>query len=198
MSMYFENDKEIKSNKHLISIKIKEEEIKLYVDNGVFSKDKLDYGTRLLLETIIKNDINGNILDLGCGYGPVGIYLAKKTNYKQIDMVDVNERALQLSKENVKINNIKNVNVFTSNIYENITSKYDYIVTNPPIRAGKETIRKFLYGAKDYLNKDGQLWFVMRKDHGVKTMVKELEEIYNVEILEKDKGFYIVRCLLNN
>ena len=108
-------------------------------------------------------------------------------------MVDVNERAVELAKENVKLNNLDN-NVFISDVYSDVNDRYDYIITNPPIRAGKEIIRKFLVGAKDYLNESGTLYFVMRKDHGVKSMIKELESIYKVEVTDKEKGFYIVKC----
>ena len=195
MSIYFENDSNLKSERKIIKIKIKDTTMELITDNGVFSKDKLDYGTRLLLETITKENLIGNTLDLGCGYGIIGIYLSLTTNLSKIDMVDVNKRAILLAKDNIKLNKLTNINVFESDIYSEVKDKYNYIITNPPIRAGKEILRKFLYGAKDYLKEDGQLWFVMRKDHGVKTMIKELENIYKIEIMEKSKGFYIVKCL---
>ena len=88
--------------------------------------------------------------------------------------------------------NEKTINIFSSNVYDNVNKKYNYIITNPPIRAGKEVVRKFLLGGYDYLNDNGILYFVMRKDHGVKSMIKELENKYNVTIINKDKGFYIV------
>ena len=108
-------------------------------------------------------------------------------------MIDVNERALELAKENILLNKVK-ANVFISNVYDKVTSKYDCIITNPPIRAGKNVVRKFLLEAEDYLNDEGILYFVMRKDHGVKSMIKELEDIYNVKIIDRDKGFYVIRC----
>ena len=197
MSMYFENDKSIKSERKKITIKIKDKSFDMITDNGVFSKDKLDYGTRILLETITKEEPKGKALDLGCGYGIIGIYLSLSTDISEIDMVDVNKRALILAKDNTKLNKIDNINIYESDIYSNINKKYDYIITNPPIRAGKEVIRKILFEAKEHLNITGELWFVMRKDHGVKSMIKELESIYKVEIVEKDKGFYIVKCQKN-
>lgn len=193
MSQYFENDKTIKSDKQKIIINYMDLKLEYYTDNGVFSKEKFDYGSRVLLDNLPISDMDGNILDLGCGYGPIGIYLAKKTNAK-IDMVDINKRAISLAKENIILNNVHNAKAYISNIYESVENKYDYIITNPPIRAGKETVRKFLIGAKDYLESDGSLWFVMRKDHGVKSILKELEEIYQYQIIDKDKGFYIVKC----
>lgn len=196
MSMYFENDDTIKSNKQKIKINYQDLSLEIYTDNGLFSKDKFDYGSRLLLETITKNNISGKILDLGCGYGIIGIILSKTFPQTTVDMVDITDRAIEIAKENVSNLNIQNTNIFKSDIYENINSKYDYIITNPPIRAGKATIRKFLIEAKDYLNNTGELWFVMRKDHGVKSILKELEQHYLTSIESKSKGFYIVKCTL--
>ena len=191
MSQYFDNDKNIKSERKLINFSFNDKNFSLYTDNGVFSKDKLDYGTRILLENIDINNLKGRVLDLGCGIGVVGIILGTLNKNISIDMVDINERAISLTKDNVKFNNINN-NVFVSNVYSNINGKYNYIITNPPIRAGKEVERKFLLGGYDYLTDDGILYFVMRKDHGVKSMIKELENIYEVDIVNKEKGFYIV------
>ncbi|MEE3343040.1 MAG: methyltransferase [Bacilli bacterium] len=194
MSQYFEENKELIDNKKIITINFKDKYYKLYTNNGVFSKDKLDYGTKLLLENITENDLTGNILDLGCGYGIIGIILATTYPNSLVDMCDITDRAISLSKENSRNLNLNNTNIFKSNIYENINKKYNYIITNPPIRAGKEIIRIFLFDAKEHLKNNGELWFVMRKDHGVKTMIKELEKVYDIEIKDKSKGFYIVIC----
>ena len=193
MSQYFDNDKNIKSEKRLIKFNYDNREFSMYSDNGVFSKDKFDFGTRILLENIDIHSICGKVLDLGCGTGVVGLILGSLNKNISIDMVDVNERAIELARENIKLNNLNN-NIFISNVYSNVNDKYDYIITNPPIRAGKEVIRRFLLGAKDYLSDNGTLYFVMRKDHGVKSMIKELEEIYKIEVINKEKGFYIVSC----
>ncbi len=194
MSQYFEENNKLIDEKKLITIKFKDKYYKVYTNNGVFSKDKLDYGTKLLLENITENNLEGDILDLGCGYGIIGIILASIYPNTQIDMCDITDRAINLSKENSKNLNLTNTNIFKSNIYENINKKYNYIITNPPIRAGKVILRKFLFEAKDHLEDNGELWFVMRKDHGVKSMIKELENIYKIEIKQKSKGFYIVIC----
>ena len=192
MNHYFTNDNNLKSNKKLINVNFENKNISLYTDNGVFSKEHFDYGSRLLIKNFISEEKTGRVLDLGCGYGVIGILLSQNKNLF-IDMVDVNLRAIDLSIENLKLNNIKNANCFESNIYENIKEKYNYIITNPPIRTGKETVRKFLFEGKEYLLDNGELWFVMRKDHGVKSMIKELEKMYLVKIIDKDKGFYIVQ-----
>ena len=191
MSQYFDNDNNIKHNKRIIEFYFNDKKYNLYSDNGVFSKDKFDYGTRLLLDSIDISKLSGNVLDLGCGIGVVGIILGTINKNINIDMIDINERAISLVRDNLTLNKVK-ANVFSSDVYSNVNKKYDYIITNPPIRAGKEVVRKFLLGGYDYLNDNGILYFVMRKDHGVKSMIKELESKYNVTIVNKDKGFYIV------
>lgn len=194
MSQYFDNDNNIKSNKKLLEFNFNNKKYNVYSDNGVFSKDRFDYGTRVLLESIDINNLCGNVLDLGCGIGVVGLILGTINKNINIDMVDINERAINLAKENMLLNKVKG-NVFISDVYSNINKKYDYIITNPPIRAGKEVVRKFLLGGYDYLTDGGTLYFVMRKDHGIKSMIKELENKYVVNILNKDKGFYVVALL---
>ena len=191
MSQYFDNDNNIKHNKKIIEFYFNDKNYNLYSDNGVFSKDRFDYGTRVLLSSIDISKLSGNVLDLGCGIGVVGIILGTINKNINIDMIDINERAISLVRDNLTLNKVK-ANVFSSDVYSNVNKKYDYIITNPPIRAGKEVVRKFLLGGYDYLNDNGILYFVMRKDHGVKSMIKELENKYNVTIVNKDKGFYIV------
>ncbi len=193
MSQYFDNDKNIKSERKIIKFNFDNKDFSIYSDNGVFSKDRFDYGTRVLLNSVDVDKLFGNVLDLGCGLGVVGIILGTFNKVINIDMVDINERAIDLAKNNLVLNNVK-ANVFVSDIYSNIDNKYDFIITNPPIRAGKNVIRGFLLGSYDYLKDDGILYFVMRKDHGVKSMIKELSVKFNTSIVNKDKGFYVVLC----
>lgn len=193
MSQYFDNDKNIKSERKIIKFNFDNKVFSIYSDNGVFSKDRFDYGTRVLLNSVDIDKLFGNVLDLGCGLGVVGIILGTFNKGINIDMVDINERAIDLAKNNLVLNNVK-ANVFVSDIYSNIDNKYDFIITNPPIRAGKNVIRVFLLGSYDYLKDDGILYFVMRKDHGVKSMIKELSVKFNTSIVNKDKGFYVVLC----
>ena len=191
---YFEENKELKNNTQTIHINFNNREYKILTNDGIFSKDKLDYGSRLLLETIIKENITGKVLDLGCGYGIIGLVIADNFPKSKVDMVDITDRAIALSQKNT--HSLNNVKVFKSNIYDSITDKYDYIITNPPIRAGKEIIKEFLIGAQSHLTSDGRLYFVMRKNHGVKTMINILKKYYEVTIETRSKGFYIVKCTL--
>ena len=95
---------------------------------------------------------------------------------------------------NMLLNKVKG-NAFISDVYSNINKKYDYIITNPPIRAGKKVVEGMIIGSYDYLKENGILYFVMRKDHGVKTLIKKLNVMFKVDVIERDKGFYIVKCV---
>ena len=189
MSHYFTNDY-VKSDERVIDVIIKDTKLKFIVDNGIFSKKGLDFGTRTLLENIDSNKIKGDVLDFGCGYGPIGIYLKKVVN-ANVDMIDINERALNLASKNAKLNNV-NINVFKSNIYENVTKKYDFIITNPPIRVGKKILYDILFGAVNHLKDEGELWLVVNKNQGAKSLAKDLEKAYDVAVVAKNKGFYII------
>ena len=189
MSHYFTNDY-VKSDERVIDVIIKDTKLKFIVDNGIFSKKGLDFGTRTLLENIDLNKIKGDVLDFGCGYGPIGIYLKKVAN-ANVDMIDINERALNLASKNAKLNNV-NINVFKSNIYENVTKKYDFIVTNPPIKVSKKILYDILFGAVNHLKDEGELWLVVNKNQGAKSLAKDLEKAYDVAVVAKNKGFYII------
>jgi len=188
MEHYFTNNENLKSNKNIFKCMINNQEFKFITDNGVFSKKGLDFGTRTLLESL--ENIKGTILDLGCGYGPIGIYLAKENT---VDMVDINNRSLNLAKENLKLNDV-NANIYLSDGFSNINKKYDYIITNPPIRVGKTKLYELLFNAKNYLNENGELWLVINKDQGAKSLQKDLASIYNVKLVNKNKGFYVIKC----
>lgn len=192
MGQYFNNEN-LPSNITKIDCFIRGKKFTFNSDNGVFSKNGVDFGSRLLLDFIPLEEVGGKILDLGCGYGVIGIALNKLTG-ANVDMVDVNLRALHLTEMNVSANKCQNINVFESNVYENVNTKYTSIVTNPPIRAGKKVVYDMLFNAKDYLTDDGNLYFVIRKQQGAKSMISDLEKEYDLEILEKKKGYYIIKC----
>lgn len=191
MAHYFENDENLKSNEIEKIVNINKTKLKFITDNGVFSKKGLDFGTRTLLESI--DNIEGKVLDFGCGYGPIGIYL-KKTFNCSVTMLDVNKRSVALTIKNASLNNV-DVNVIESDMYEQVNDKYNYIVSNPPIRIGKEKLYKILFDAKKYLEKNGKLIIVVNKNQGAKSLVKDLEKEYRVEIITKNKGFYVISAL---
>ncbi|MDD2435057.1 MAG: class I SAM-dependent methyltransferase [Bacilli bacterium] len=193
MDHYFTNNSNLKSNIKEIKVYLNNQEYRFLTDSGVFSKKGLDFGTRTLLENIPV--LNGNVLDFGCGYGPIGIYI-KKNNDCTVDMIDINERSLELARKNALKNKVE-VNLFKSDIYSEVTNKYDYIITNPPIRVGKTILYEILMNAKDYLNPHGELWLVIHKDQGANSLVKDLKAVYEVEIIVKNKGFYVIRAISN-
>ena len=164
-------------------------------DNGVFSKKMIDYGSRVLLEAISIDSSKKTLLDVGCGYGTFGIALKSVYPFLEIDMVDVNDRALNLARENLKLNNMS-ANIYLSNTYDKVENKYDLIVTNPPIRAGKEIVTKILVESKKYLNLNGEIWVVIQKKQGAPSAKKNLESVFKkVDIVKRDKGYYILRAV---
>ena len=188
---YFDNNENLKSELRILNYKYENYNLKFYSDLGVFSKDKIDEGSKLLLETYIKyGKKEKKILDVGCGIGFLGISLNKIMGARA-DMIDINNRALHLTKMNLKENKAEG-NVFVSNIYENVKEVYDVIITNPPIRAGKKVYLTIINESFNHLTKDRELWFVMRTNHGVKTVVKNLKNLADVKVLEKNCGFYVV------
>ena len=140
-------------------------------------------------------DISGKCLDVGCGYGTLVIILSSFFNL-DVDMIDVNKRAVHLAVMNLKENDVS-ARAFYSNVYENVDKKYDIIVTNPPIRAGKDIVYKILFGARDYLVLGGALYFVINKDQGAKSVIKDLSAVASVTVLKKNKGFFVIKCIFD-
>ncbi len=194
MGQYFSND-ELKSDLKIFKTSILGKDYSFYTDNGVFSKEKLDFGTRTLIESLPIERLTGDILDVGCGYGVIDIILGKITQ-ASFEGIDVNKRALHLAEMNKKLNNINNASFYYSNTYENVDKKYDFIITNPPIRAGKEVVYGIVMNARNYLKDNGVLYIVIRKEQGAKSMLRDLEEYYNTEVINKNKGFFVIKCVL--
>ena len=192
MGYYFDKKSDTKSNEVITKAEIGGKFYTFITDNNVFSKKGLDFGTRSLLENLDIKNISGDVLDFGCGYGPIGIYIKSNTS-SSVDMIDINERAINLARKNAKLNNV-DVSIFESDIYSNINKKYDYIITNPPIRVGKQILYKILIEAKEHLKENGHLMFVINKDQGAKSTMKDMEEYYKVKLIEKNKGFFIIDC----
>lgn len=196
MSQYFDNVN-LKSNITKYKTRIFDKEFCFNTDNGVFSKSKLDFGTRCLLESLPLDEISGEILEVGCGYGVIPIILTSvDEKIVNFDAVDINKRAIHLSEMNLKENKAEKIRFFESDIYSNVNKKYDVIITNPPIRAGKQVVYNIVMNAKDYLNKNGMLFIVINKDQGAKSLKSDLDKIYNTEVLKKIKGFWIIKCIL--
>ena len=192
MEHYFTNNEFLESKIKEINYSISDKSFTFYTDLGVFSKDKVDYGTDLLIKAYLNNHNESlKVLDIGCGYGVIGLVIENITNSK-VDMVDINKRSVHLTKMNIKRLKSNN-NAFYSDAYSEVKDVYDIVITNPPIRVGNDKLLEILIGAKKHLNKEGELWYVIRKDQGGLTIMKKLENIYNIEIKDKKKG-YIIFC----
>lgn len=198
MAHYF-NAENTESKEFKIEVNYNSENFSFISDNSVFSKRELDYGTKLLIDGFLK-ETNSSLeslkcLDLGCGWGVVGILCTKFCDKANFDFVDVNERAIKLTEENLKLNKIetKNTCIKASDVCDEIiNNKYDIVVTNPPFRAGNEVLFKFFSQAKQVLNKSGKFIVVLRRKQGSKTYVKKiLESFKNYELIEKDKGYEV-------
>lgn len=166
-------------------------------DAGVFSKSEVDFGSRVLIDAFQMPDVDGAIFDVGCGYGPIGLSIAKANPDRTVFMMDINERAVALSQKNAQVNGVQNVRIFVSDGLSNVDdeAKAAAILTNPPIRAGKETVFRFYDGAYDKLVTSGELWVVIQKKQGAPSTVSYLEEKFSaVDIVEKKKGYWIVRA----
>lgn len=193
MAHYFTNDNNKIEKLKKVNVNINDVKYYFYTDNGVFSKGELDFGTELLLKTFeYSYPQDKKVLDIGCGCGPIGIYLSKLGF--AVDMCDVNLKAIELSKQAINEQKL-NAEVYESDAYLNVNNKYDYIISNPPIRVGKQKLYEIVMSAKDYLKDNGEVWLVVRKDKGADSLVKDMKKVYSsVEVVEKKKGFHIIKA----
>jgi len=194
MTHYFQNDNNLKNNPRNLVYNYQDFNFNFQTNSGIFSKTMIDFGSRALLEEFLKSNPKGDVLDLGCGYGYLGIVINKITNNK-VDMIDINERAIELAQLNNK-NNFTDNQAWVSDGFSQINKKYKYIITNPPIRVGKRKMYSLLKQSRDFLQPDGELWLVIRQDQGAKTLIKDIKQEYLIEIVNKKKGFYIIKALI--
>ncbi|WP_208559802.1 class I SAM-dependent methyltransferase [Marinilactibacillus kalidii] len=193
---YYTNNPHSKSEQKSWKTTLRAFDFTFHTDAGVFSKEKVDYGSQVLLEAIdLKMYPEGPLLDVGCGYGPIGLTLAKLDPNRTVEMVDVNERALALAEKNAQTNQVTNVSIHPSSLYENVTeTAFAGIVSNPPIRAGKKTVHAVLEQAIHYLKDEGYLVIVIQRKQGAPSAKKKMEEVFgNVERISLDGGYWILR-----
>lgn len=189
--MYYAEMPDAAHDIHDLNVSLLGQSFHFYTDAGVFSKKMVDYGSQVLLNAL-DLERGKNLLDVGCGYGPLGISLAKVQGV-QSTMIDINSRAIDLAKKNAERNGVV-AHIFQSNIYENVSEKFDYIISNPPIRAGKKVVHEIIEGAFDHLNQGGSLTIVIQKKQGAPSAKVKMEDVFgNSEIIRKDKGYYILR-----
>lgn len=194
---YYTQNPDVLHDKKTWSFELLNQSFQFVTDNGVFSKHTVDFGSRTMIECFETDQLpEGKILDLGCGYGPIGLALAKKYSNRNVDMVDVNELAMALARENAGLNQIKNVQIFASDGYEHVTDQYAAIVTNPPVRAGKSVVDRFITSANDHLINNGALWVVLQKKQGAPSAKKLMTQTFgNCEVVQRNKGYYILKSV---
>lgn len=192
MEHYYSQDPKVEYKEHELSVVIAGKKLELVSSDGVFSKNNIDFGTMTLLNALYKrHDSIGTLLDLGCGYGIIGISAAVVAGAKST-MRDVNQRAVELSKKNVEKNGVV-ADIEVGDGYQDIDKRFDIVVSNPPIRAGKKVYYPWIENAKDYLNIGGELWIVVQKKQGAPSIKKLMQNTFgNCEVVDKDAGYFIL------
>lgn len=193
---YYSRTQKVESDPKFWDFTLKNNHFRFKTDNGVFSKREVDFGSRLLIESFEMPNTEGFILDVGCGYGPIGLSIAKYYHDRMIHMVDVNERAIELAKENAEHNQIQNVKVYESDRLLNVKENtFAAILTNPPIRAGKKTVHDIFEQSFEHLTSQGELWVVIQKKQGAPSAIEKLNNLFNhVETIDKSKGYFVIKA----
>ena len=176
-----------------VALKALGNELVFTTDAGVFSRDGLDKGTEALLNAL-PVPMEGRVLDLGCGWGPVGVALGKKYPALEIVMTDINQRAAELARRNLAANGVQ-AQVVQGDGFAAVEGSFDAILTNPPIRAGKAVIYALFREARARLNPGGALYIVIRKQQGAPSALKFLREVYDeAEVIDRSGGFHVIRA----
>jgi 16S rRNA (guanine1207-N2)-methyltransferase len=193
---YYSRMQKVESDPKFWDYTLKNNQFRFKTDNGVFSKREVDFGSRLLIESFEMPNADGLLLDVGCGYGPIGLSIAKTYHDRMIHMVDVNERAIALAKENAELNRIQNVKIYESDRLLNVKEKtFAAILTNPPIRAGKKTVHDIFEQSFEHLTSQGELWVVIQKKQGAPSAIEKLNNLFNhVETIDKSKGYFVIKA----
>lgn len=194
---YFSRQPQSKSSPKQWEFSLKGKRYTFTSDAGVFSKNEIDPGSQLLIEQFQAPEAAGDFLDLGCGYGPIGIALAGFYTDRQVVMSDINERAIALAKQNALDNNIKNAVFVKSDRFNNLKGrKFASIISNPPIRAGKKVVHQMFEESQQALVDAGSFWIVIQKKQGAPSAKKKLETLFPaVEIVARNKGYYIFKAI---
>lgn len=192
---YYSSSPDVAHDRRILQTELRGHALSFASDAGVFSKQGIDYGSRALIG-VMDFSVNAEIVDVGCGYGPVGLAAAKLAPAGHVTMIDINERAIELAKENAARNEINNVTVVQSDLFQAVQGRcFDVVLTNPPIRAGKDIVHAIFELALNHLNEGGSLWVVMQKKQGAPSAKKKLESLFPlVEEVTKDKGYRIFKA----
>lgn len=194
MEHYFSENPKTPHKVQTFDFTVHDKILKITTDSGMFSKGKADFGSRCLINSL--PNMSGRILDLGCGYGIIGLSIAILNKDAHVTMADINRRAVELAQYNAKLNNLSNVDILVSDGFSQIKELYNAIVSNPPIRAGKKVIYPMFEQSIDYLEIGGSLYIVIQKKQGAKSAVDKLSSVFgNCEIIDKCSGYWILKSL---
>ena len=196
MSHYYDFDPSLQSKPKQIQTYIGNEKFTFLTDIGVFSKDEIDYGSFVFILELLKQKPVDTLLDVGCGYGVIGLILTYFGQCHSADLVDINPSALDLTLQNAKNLSLKNIEIYYSDGFSNVHKNYDRIVMNPPIRAGKKVIYKMFEDAFEHLLEGKELWIVIKKDLVALIAQKKFLEIFsNVHVVLKHKGYWVLQAI---
>jgi 16S rRNA (guanine1207-N2)-methyltransferase len=197
MNHYFSHRPEVAQDQKHFTFELRGRTYRFTTDAGVFSKQRIDFGSVLLIECMEISEGDA-VLDMGCGYGPIGVVAAQLAGQGKVWMVDVNERAVALARKNLEDNGVGNAEVIVSDLYDQIpeTMSFDVIVTNPPIRTGKEKVFELYEESYKRLKRQGCLWTVIQKKQGAPSTMKKLQALFaQVEKVKQEKGYWIIRAV---
>jgi len=195
MTHYYTDNSNLVSKRKNFDYYFDNEKFNFTTDNGVFSKGNIDYGSYLLIKNTYQKELGKNVLDLGCGYGPVGTIIKRFNPSLDVTAIDINPRAIELAKINSSLNKTKlNIHLCENILTLNIL--FDSIILNPPVRAGKSVIYDLYEKSYETLNNDGSLYIVIQRKHGADSHVKKLSELFKQIItLDKNGGYHVIQAI---
>ena len=190
---YFSENPNSAHRPHAFTDSVLGQALTFHTDAGVFSRDGIDTGSRILMEAAAP--FSGRVLDMGAGWGAVGVSVAKAFPGTHVVMAEINSRAIGLIQANIRENGVTNAETLATDGYAGVSGEYDVILSNPPIRAGKAVIYRMFADARAHLAPGGRMWLVIRKQQGAPSAIKYLRTLYAaVDVIEKEAGFWIIRC----
>ncbi|MFX1344205.1 MAG: class I SAM-dependent methyltransferase [Promethearchaeota archaeon] len=199
---YYSEFPDVKVKIHTISESLRKHLYIFKTSTGIFSFRKIDLGTKILIENIVIPEIPSVLLDLGCGYGPIGIVLGYEAPQSLVYLIDINKHAIWCAKENIKINlNIekKRIRTLQGNYFEPIKKKnikFDGIYMNPPMRQGRKDFLKLIEDIPNYLKSKGSFQFVIKKRMGAPHILNYIRKNYpnnKIEVICKRSGYWVFR-----